>query len=362
LNRVTESFRNAMIEPKIQRLLQRGLAIPACPLALTARRKFDERRQRALFRYYIAAGVGGVAVGVHTTQFAIRDPKIGLFEPILQLAAEEMNRANQSRREPLVKVAGICGKTKQALHEASLLRQNGFHAGLLSLSAMKEASETELLKHCRAVAKIIPLFGFYLQPAVGGRVLPFSFWRRFAEIENLGAIKMAPFNRYQTLDVVRALAESGRDDVALYTGNDDNIVLDLLTPYRFKVNGRVVQRRIVGGLLGHWSVWTRRAVELLDQCHRVKGAAVPAQLLRRNVEVTDANAAFFDAANNYAGCIAGLHEVLRRQGLLKGIWCLDPTETLSRGQAQEIDRVYRAYPHLNDDVFVRQHLDEWLAG
>ena len=227
---------------------------------------------------------------------------------------------------------------------------------------MKDAGDDELLAHCRAVAEVIPVVGFYLQAAVGGRVLPYSFWRRFAEIENVVAIKMAPFNRYQTVDVMRAVAESGRNDIALYTGNDDNIVMDLLTPYRFRVGEKTVERRIVGGLLAHWAVWTRKAVELLEECHQIvrDGGTIPAELLQRNIEVTDCNVAFFDAANGFAGCIAGLHEVLRRQGLLEGLWCLDPNETLSPGQAAEIDRVYRAYPHLNDDDFVREHRDEWL--
>ena len=340
-----------------------GLTIPACPLALNAQRKLDERRQRALFRYYIAAGSGGLAVGVHTTQFAIRDPKIGLFRPVLELASEEMARA-ETVATALTRIAGICGSTKQAVAEATLVRELGFHAGLPSLGALKSASEDELIVHCRAVAEIIPLFGFYLQPAAGGRVLPYSFWRRFAEIDNVVAIKIAPFNRYQTLDVVRAIAEAGRDDIALYTGNDDNIVMDLITPFRFKVDGKTVERRIVGGLLGHWAAWTKKGVELHTECRRIarSGKVVPVEMLRRSVEVTDANAAFFDAANGYAGCIPGIHEVLRRQGLLEGIWCLDPKETLSAGQLEEIDRVCRAYPHLNDDEFIAQHRDEWLGG
>ncbi len=329
--------------------LKHGLAIPAHPLALNAQRKLDERRQRALARYYIAAGVGGLAVGVHTTQFAIRDPQIGLFKPVLELAKEEMDRA----ATPLVRIGGICGATPQAAAEASLLRDLGYHAGLLSLGALRTATEDELIAHCRAVAEVLPIVGFYLQPSVGGRVLPFSFWRRFAEIENVVAIKMAPFNRYQTLDVVRAVIEAGRDDITLYTGNDDSIVTDLLTPFRFA--GK--ERRIVGGLLGHWSVWTQRAVQLLEQC---RNAEATSDLLRLGIEVTDSNAAFFDAANAYHGCIAGLHEVLRRQGLLEGLWCLDEHESLSRGQMAEIDRVYRAYPHLNDDAFVAAHRDEWL--
>jgi len=343
-------------------VLRQGVVIPASPLALNAQRRWDERRQRALWRYYIAAGAGGIAVGVHTTQFAIRDPQIGLFRPLLELACEEFDRADATRNEPLVRIAGICGDTPQALSEAELARGMGFHAGLLSLSALKEADDDALVVHCQRVAEVIPLVGFYLQPAVGGRVLSYRFWRRFAEIENVVAIKIAPFNRYQTLDVVRAIAEAERDDIALYTGNDDNIVLDLLTPYRFNVGGKQVERRIVGGLLGHWAVWTKRAVELLERCHvAAQQPAIPADLLRLAIEVTDCNAAFFDAANGFRGCIAGIHEVLRRQGLLEGIWCLDPNETLSPGQADEIDRVYRSYPHLNDDAFVAEHLREWLS-
>lgn len=354
-------------------ILRRGVAIPASPLALNSRRKLDERRQRALWRYYAAAGAGGIAVGVHTTQFAIRDPRVGLFEPILALAAEEMDRADRARPEPqplarreglLVRIAGVVGRTPQATAEAHLARRLGYHAGLLSLAALKEADDDALIAHCKAVAEIIPIIGFYLQPAVGGRVLPYRFWRRLAdEVDHVVAIKIAPFNRYQTLDVVRAVAESGRDDIALYTGNDDNIIADLVTPFQFDVNGRPVERRIVGGLLGHWSVWTRAAVAMLAECREVdrQGTSWPA-LMRRNVEVTDANAAFFDAAHGFRGCIAGLHEVLRRQGLLEGAWCLDENEGLSPGQAEEITRVTRAYPHLSDDAFVAEHRDEWLSG
>jgi len=349
---------NNALDPSIHDTLKRGVVIPAMPLALTSARKLDERRQKALCRYYIAAGAGGIAVGVHTTQFQIRDPEIALFRPVLEIAAEEMRASTR----PIVMIGGICGRTAQATSEAETLRELGYHAGLLSLAAMKSANDDALIDHCRRVSETIPVVGFYLQPAAGGRLLPYSFWRRFAEIENIAAIKMAPFNRYQTIDVVRAVAESGRDDIALYTGNDDNIVMDLLTPYRFQVNGRPVERRIVGGLLGHWSVWTQKAVELLDECHAAveSGSTISEDLLRRNIEVTDTNAVFFDAANGYAGCIAGLHEVLRRQGLFEGIWCLDPKETLSPGQSEEIERVYSAYPHLNDDAFVAEHLDEWM--
>ena len=350
------------IPTDVRATLDRGVAIPAHPLALTAQRKLDERRQRALARYYIAAGVGGLAVGVHTTQFEIRDPKVALFKPVLELAKEEMDRADEKRKQKLVRIGGICGKTEQAAREAGTLRDLGYHAGLLSLAAMKDANDEQLVAHCRAVSEVMPIVGFYLQPAVGGRALPYGFWRKFAEIPNVVAIKIAPFNRYQTLDVIRALAEAGRNDIAIYTGNDDNIVIDLLTPYRIDVNGKKVERRIVGGLLGHWSVWTKKAVELLDECHKIvaSGGNVSKEMLIRSIEVTDSNAAFFDSANAFAGCIAGLHEVLRRQGLLEGTWCINPNETFGAGQPAEIDRVYKAYPHLNDDAFVAEHRDEWL--
>ena len=349
------------MDGQVRRMLDRGVVIPACPLALTAQRTLDERRQRALCRYYAAAGAGGLAVAVHTTQFAIRDPKIGLLEPVLSLAAEELTRADWQRDENLVRIAGVCGETPQAEREAELAHRLGYHAILVSLAALPDAGDDQLIEHCRILGRILPLFGFYLQPAVGGRVLSYSFWRRFLELPAVVAIKIAPFNRYQTLDVVRATVDSGRDDVALYTGNDDQIVLDLLTPFRFVRGGQVIERRIVGGLLGHWAVWTRRAVELLAACHTaVRQDAVPSELLRCAAEVTDANAAFFDAAHNFAGCIAGLHEVLRRQGLFAGTWCLDPAETLSPGQAEEIERVYRCYPHLNDDDFVAAGREEWL--
>jgi dihydrodipicolinate synthase/N-acetylneuraminate lyase len=349
---------------QVRTRLNQGLAIPACPLALNALRTLDERRQRALLRYYLAAGAGGLAVGVHTTQFAIRDPKVGLLQPVLELASVEARRAAGKRDQAPVLVAGICGETKQAVAEAGLAAGLGYNAGLLSLGALRGVSDEGLITHCRAVAEVIPLFGFYLQPAAGGRVLPYSFWRRFAEIENVVAIKIAPFNRYQTLDVVRAVAEVGREDIALYTGNDDSILMDLLTPFRFVVGGKPVERRIVGGLLGHWAVWTKRAVELHAECRRMttSNAPVPAELLARAVEITDCNAAFFDAANDYAGCIPGIHEVLRRQGLLEGIWCLDTKEAFGPGQREEIDRVCSAYPHLADDEFVAAHRDEWLSA
>jgi dihydrodipicolinate synthase/N-acetylneuraminate lyase len=340
--------------------LKIGQAIPAHPLALTAQRKLDERRQRALARYYMASGAGGLAVGVHTTQFEIRDPEWNLYGPVLELAAEEMNTHASA---DFIRVAGVVGNTKQAIAEAELAVGHGYHAGLLSLRAFANGSVADMVAHCRAVAEVIPVIGFYLQPAVGGRVLPFDFWRQFAEIDNVVAIKMAPFNRYQTLDVIRGVVEAGRvDDIALYTGNDDNIVMDLLTAHRFVCQDQPVSARIVGGLLGHWAVWTKGAVEILRECQRISqtNEAISQEMLTRAIEVTDCNAAFFDVANAFHGCIAGVHEVLRRQGLLDGIWCLNPNEGLSPGQFEEIDRVYAAYPHLNDDNFVAENLDSWL--
>ena len=329
--------------------LRAGVVIPAHPLALTSARRLDERRQRALTRYYLAAGAGGVAVGVHTTQFAIREQ--GLLEPVLALASEEV----RGSRATVIRVAGICGSTHEAVAEAGLARDLGYDVGLLSLGAFREASESALHAHALAVAEVMPLFGFYLQPAVGGRELSFRFWRRFVEIPNVVAIKIAPFDRYRTIDVVRAVADAGRaGDVALYTGNDDSIVVDLLSDH--VVGG--ARQRIVGGLLGHWAVWTRRAVALLEEIHGL--AAPTAEMLARAVQITDANAALFDAGNRFRGSIAGLHEVLRRQGLLEGVWCLNPEEGLSPGQADEIDRVCRAYPQLADDEFVAAHRDEWL--
>jgi hypothetical protein len=344
--------------------LARGGAIPAHPLALNSLRKLDERRQRALSRYYLAAGSAGLAVAVHTTQFAVRNPEFGLFKPVLELAGEEMNRVQAKRNTLVLRIGGICGATTQAASEATVLRDLGYHAGLLSLAAMKKSTEDELISHCRTVAEVLPIVGFYLQSAVGGPALSYRFWRCFAEIPQVVAIKIAPFNRYQTLDVVRAVVDAGRDDIVLYTGNDDNIVLDLLTPYRLNSRGKVREVRIVGGLLGHWSVWTKRAVELVELCQGIVrgGGSISSDMLARSIEVTDTNAAFFDTANGFAGCIAGLHEVLRRQGLLEGIWCLDPAESLSPGQLDEINRIYNAYPHLNDDAFVAEHREQWLQN
>jgi len=352
------------VDPTIAEILQQGTVIPAHPLALTSDRKLDERYQRALSRYYIAAGAGGLAVGVHTTQFAIHDPKVGLLRPVLELASEEMARADISRSGPLIRVGGICGETGQAVREAELLSELNYHAGLLNLAALRGNSNEAMIGHCRAVAEVIPLFGFFLQEEVGGCPLDFDFWRRFTEIDHVVAIKVAAFDRYRTLDVVRAVAESGRGNIALYTGNDDNIVLDLLTPYRLIVSGNPVERRFVGGLLGHWAVWTRSAVALHKRCREVAicGDAVSQELLREAVEVTDMNAVIFDAANGYAGCVPGILEVLHRHELVPGPYCLDPSEALSAGQAAEIDRVLEAYPHLIDDEFVSKHRDQWLSG
>jgi hypothetical protein len=335
---------------QLREKLLSGLVIPAHPLALNSQRQLDERRQRALTRYYLAAGAGGIAVGVHTTQFAIRDPKFGLLQPVLILAAEE------SRGKDIVKIAGICGKSKQALAEAELAAKLGYDAALLSLADLKDETIFQLLEHARAIAAVVPIVGFYLQPAVGGRVLPYEFWRQFLETENVVAIKIAPFNRYQTLDVVRALAHSGRaQEVALYTGNDDNILNDLLTKFDFGTQ----PLRIAGGLLGHWAVWTKTAVSHLALAKQ-HSDPVPGDLLTLAQQITDANAAIFDPAHSFQGCIPGIHEILRRQGLLGGRWCLDPEEELSPGQSAEIDRVCRSYPHLQDDAFVQEHLDEWL--
>ena len=342
--------------------LREGMVIPAHPLALTPSRQLDERRQRALTRYYLAAGAGGVAVGVHTTQFEIHDPKIGLFQPVLELCAETIAEARLTRHRAAVRIAGVSGPTRQAVREARAAAALGYHAALVSLQSLRRAPVTRLLAHSRAVAQVMPIIGFYLQPAVGGRVLPREFWRGLLEIENLIAIKIAPFSRYETLEVMRAVWESGRaGEVALYTGNDDHILLDLVTTYRF--GPKQPSLRMVGGLLGQWAVWTRRAVEQWNKCRRVEsapGASIPRSMTTLAMQLTDANAAIFDSKNLFRGCIPGIHEVLRRQGLLKGRWCLDPTLELSPGQASEIDRVSRAYPRLHDDAFVAARLDEWL--
>lgn len=332
--------------------IRAGQVIPAHPLALTAQRRLDEARQRGLTRYYVDAGAGGLAVGVHTTQFAIRDSGVGLFRPVLELAMDEARAALGNDPRTFAMVAGVVGHTAQARSEAEIAAALGYDAALLGLGDWRTESEDEILDHCRVISDIIPVFGFYLQPAVGGRVLSYRFWRELAEIQNVWAIKIAPFNRYQTIDVVRAIVESGRDDIALYTGNDDNIVADLLTPFPVNVGGTTVLRWIDGGLLGQWAVWTRAAVSLLAAIKeaRVTGEYEPS-LLSYGAALTDTNGAVFDVANNFRGCIAGIHEVLRRQGLLDGIWCLDPDEGLSPGQAEEISRVERSYPEITGEEF-----------
>jgi hypothetical protein len=339
---------------QIRSRLAQGLVIPAHPLALDAQRKMSEKHQRALTRYYIAAGAGGLAVGVHTTQFAIRDAKIGLYKPVLQLAAEE---AAKAPKKPLM-VAGVCGKTEQAVSEAQLAVSLGYDFGLLSLAAMGNADNAALIAHCREVAKVIPIFGFYLQTAVGGRRLDFNFWREFASIDNVVGIKMAPFNRYHTIDVLRGVAESGRTgEVVLYTGNDDNIVIDLLTTWKF---GKT-DVKIVGGLLGQWAVGTKAAVDMLDKIKRWRtGPSIPHEALTLAQEVTDLNAAVFDVANNFHGCIAGIHHILVEQGIMPGRWCLDPKEDVSPGQIAELERTAKAYPHLIDDAFIKANKDAWL--
>ena len=339
-------------------LLRAGTVIPAHPLALDASRRLDPRRQRALGRYYLDAGSGGLAVGVHATQFAIRE--LGMYEPVLRLA---MDTARDWARRPVVMIAGLSGRTEQARREAEVARGLGYHAGMLSLAPMKGASVDELVEHCAAVAAVMPLVGFYLQTAVGGIPLPVDFWTRFAAIDNVVAVKAAPFNRYRTLDVVRGIvAARAEERVTIYTGNDDHIVLDLAVPFAVRRGADEVRVRIKGGLLGHWSVWTQKAVELHSRIQSaIARNAVDADLLALDARVTDCNSAFFDVAHDFAGCIPGCHEVLRRQGLLEGTWCLDPNETLSPGQSAEIDRVYREHPDLSDDDFVRANLARWLA-
>ena len=342
------------LPPTVATRLRRGVVIPAHPLALDARRRLDERHQRALTRYYLAAGAGGLAVGVHTTQFEIHDPKVGLLRPVLELATET---ARETRRPAPILVAGVIGTTGQAVREARMARDLGYHLALVSLAAFPRASDAVMAKHLHRVGQVLPVMGFYLQPAVGGRALSYSFWRRVLEIDTLAAIKVAPFDRYRTAEVVRAVADSGRRDIALYTGNDDHIVLDLVA----SPAGR--RTRFVGGLLGQWAMWTSRAPKLLARCHAAgrRDGVVPRSLLATAAHLTDANGATFDAANGFAGCLSGIHEVLRRQGLLRGTWCLDRSQSLSRGQLGEIDRVLDAYPRLQDDSFVRRHLDEWLG-
>lgn len=350
-----------MLKQEIKELLHKGTVIPAHPLALTSERKLDERHQRVLTRYYIDAGAGGVAVGVHTTQFEIRDPEFALFEKVLTIAMEEIETAQI--QDSFIKIAGICGPVEQAIQEAKFSKEIGYDMGLLSMGGLNDLSEDELISRTERVAEIIPVFGFYLQPSVGGRIFSYDFWRRFADIPNVYGIKIAPFNRYHSFDVVRAVCNSKRnEEIALYTGNDDNIINDLLTTYRIKTGDRIAEKKIVGGLLGHWSVWTKRVVDLFEEIMLIRNAdSVPSELLTLGQEITDANAAFFDPKNGFKGSIAGINEVLARQGLLQGNWCLMEKEKLSPGQSEEIDRVYANYPHLHDDEFVKENLNKWLS-
>ena len=341
---------------KALQILHQGTVIPATPLALTAERTFDEEQQRILTGYYLAAGAGGIATAVHSTQFEIRLPKHNLFERVLATVSQVIDEYESKTGRVIVRVAGVCGPVEQAVREAKIARGLGYDAVLLSPGGMNALSEAEMLARTEAVAREMPVIGFYLQPAVGGRHFSYDYWAKLCEIPNVVAIKSAPFNRYMTLDVARAAALSSRsDEITLYTGNDDNIVLDLLTEYRFEENGKTYTRRFEGGLLGHWSIWTRRVVEMFEQIK--KDPTPTAEWLTLAAQITDTNAAVFDTAHNFAGCIPGIHEILRRQGLLKGIWCLNPEEVLSEGQSEELDRVLAAYPHLTDDDFVREYLE-----
>lgn len=349
------------IRQKALEILKNGTVIPAVPLVLNENRKLDEAGQRKLLRYYLAAGVGGLAIAVHTTQFEIRLPEHNLFESVLALCAEEMDAFEKETGKTLVRIAGACGPQSQAVSEAELAQKYGYDAVLLSPGGLSGFSEEQLIERTRAVAQISPVIGFYLQASVGGRPLSFDYWRQVADIKNVVAIKSAPFNRYQTLDLVRGVAFSNRaDEIALYTGNDDNIVVDLLTPFVFEKDGKKVEKYFTGGLLGHWSVWTQKAVEYFHEIKAVQGASeIPARLLTLAAEVSDCNGAFFDVNHQFAGCIAGIHEILRRQGLMKNIFCLNPDETLSPNQSEELDRVWNAYPHLNDQAFIQDHIHEW---
>ena len=345
-------------------ILNKGTVIPAIPLALDEKRNFNEKRQRALVKYYLHAGAGGIAVAVHTTQFEIRLPEVNLFNRVVKTILDEIELFEKKNSKVIVKIVGVCGKVEQAVSETRFADEINADAVLLSPGGLADLTEDEMIERTKVVADIMPVVGFYLQPAVGGRILSADYWKRLSDIDGVVAIKCAPFNRYQTIDLVRGVAMSKRySEIALYTGNDDNILIDLITKYEINIRGKKVEKRIVGGLLGHWAVWTKTVVDLFEkiQIYREdKNINIPSELLTLAVKITDANAAFFDAANNYAGCIPGIHEVLRRQGLFEGIWCINPKETLSPGQYAEIDRVYADYPELNDDDFVKAHLDEWL--
>ncbi|MCF6268944.1 MAG: dihydrodipicolinate synthase family protein [Melioribacteraceae bacterium] len=350
---------STMLSEKLNKILHKGVAIPANPTALTKELKLDERRQRALSRYYLESGSGGLAIGVHTSQFEIRET--GLYKPVLELGKEEIDNFTAKNNKEIIRIAGVLGKTEQAVKEAETAADLGYNAVLLSLAAFRSESNEVIIEHCKTIADIIPLIGFYLQPAVGGRTLDTNFWREFVNIENVAAIKMAPFNRYQTYDVIRGVAESNRaEEIALYTGNDDNIIPDLLTEYAIPVGSKIIKKRFVGGLLGHWAVWTKTAVEILNKIKTASPEDIPG-LLTLGIKVTDSNEAFFDVRNNFVGSIAGIHEVLRRQGFFEEINTIGTKEVLSPGQSAEIDRIYSIYPELNDDKFVAENLDRWLS-
>lgn len=344
---------------KALKILKEGTMIPAIPLVLDSSRQFDTLKQQRLVRYYLEAGVGGVAAAVHTTQFEIRDPRYQLLAPVLQTVVSEIDRYEKMSGKTLVRIAGVCGESSQACSEAELAKQLGYDAVLLSPGGLNHLSEEEMLERTRQVASIMPVIGFYLQNSVGGRRFSFEYWKQLSDIPNVAAIKSAPFNRYQTLDLVRGCASSvRRNEVALYTGNDDNIITDLLTPYTFQIGGETVTKRFAGGLLGHWSVWSHNAVEIFNKLKQYRDSdTIPVSFLTLAAQVTDANGAFFDVNHEFKGCIAGIHEVLRRQGLMEHIYCLNPDETLSAGQKEEIDRVYQMYPHLNDDAFTKDYLE-----
>lgn len=349
------------LDRDILKLLRTGTVIPACPLAIHQDRTFDEFTQRVLTHYYMDAKAGGLAVGVHTTQFNIRDSKHNLYERLLSVVYDEIISSGMQR--PFIKVAGVCGETEQARKEAVIADKIGYDIALLSMGGLNSYNEEELLERTRQIAEIMPVFGFYLQPNAGGRRFSYEFWQKFANIDGVLAIKTAPFNRYDTLDVLRAVCSSSRcDEISVYTGNDDNIVADLLTKYKFNIDGRIIEKEICGGLLGHWAVWTSKAVELLDKVKRAKAAGTGfEELLSLGIQITDCNAAFFDVKNDFFGCIPGINEVLARQGLLRGNWCLDEKEVLGKGQKEEIDRVYLSYPELNDDRFVADSIESWKA-
>lgn len=344
--------------------LKSGTVIPATPLALDENRCFDEKGQRLLMNYYLNCGVGGIATAVHTTQFEIRKPEINLFEPVLKIVSEEIDKFEKQNDTVIVKVAGVCGKIEQAVKEAEHAKQYGFDAVLLSPGGLNDMSEDYMIERTKAVAEVMPVIGFYLQTACGGRQFTYNYWEKVCATQNVVAIKCASFNRYTTLDVVRAVALSERcNDITLYTGNDDNIVIDLLTKYKFEKDGKTIVKGFDGGLLGHWSVWTKKAVEIFNKTQaEKKNESISAEMLTLAAEVTDTNSAFFDTAHNFAGCIAGLHEILRRQGLMKNIYCLNPDETLSEGQLEELNRIQGKYSHLSDDEFIKQHIAEWKAN